>query len=90
MCETIFDTMNSKAAVFAFHEYFEEQKKEPVPLMLSVTITDNSGRNLSGQMVEAFVESVRHAKPFSIGINCALGATAMLPFYDALHRVNQP
>jgi len=89
LCETIFDTMNSKAAVFAFHEYFEEQKKEPVPLMLSVTITDNSGRNLSGQMVEAFVESVRHAKPFSIGINCALGATAMLPFYDALHRVNE-
>merc|ERR1719235_379081 len=89
LVETIFDSMNSKAAVFAFHEYFEETKKEPVPLMISVTITDNSGRNLSGQTVEAFYTSIVHAKPFSVGINCALGATVMLPFYDALHRVNQ-
>merc|ERR1719506_133698 len=89
LIETIFDTMNSKAAAFAFHEYFEEQKKEPVPLMISVTITDNSGRNLSGQTVEAFYTSLEHAKPFSVGINCALGATIMLPFYDALHRVNE-
>merc|ERR1719247_1848195 len=89
LIETIFDTMNSKAAAYAFHEYFEEQKKEPVPLMLSVTITDNSGRNLSGQTVEAFYTSLEHSKPFSVGINCALGATVMLPFYDALHRVNQ-
>merc|ERR1719506_993121 len=89
LCETIFDSMNSKAAVFAFHEYFEEEKKEPVPLMISVTITDNSGRNLSGQTVEAFYTSLEHAKPFSVGINCALGATIMLPFYDALHRVNE-
>merc|ERR1719159_1357504 len=89
LVETIFDSMNSKAAVFAFHEYFEEEKKEPVPLMISVTITDNSGRNLSGQTVEAFYTSIKHAKPFSVGINCALGATVMLPFYDALHRVNE-
>merc|ERR1719460_3541062 len=89
LIETIFDSMNSKAAAFAFHEYFEEQKKEPVPLMISVTITDNSGRNLSGQTVEAFYTSLEHAKPFSVGINCALGATIMLPFYDALHRVNE-
>merc|ERR1719443_603235 len=89
LIETIFDTMNAKAAAFAFHEWFEEKGKEPVPLMISVTITDNSGRNLSGQMVEAFYTSIEHAKPFSVGINCALGATVMLPFYDALHRVNE-
>merc|ERR1719199_533423 len=89
LIETIFDTMNAKAAAFAFHEYFEEVGKEPVPLMISVTITDNSGRNLSGQTVEAFYTSIKHAKPFSVGINCALGATVMLPFYDALHRVNE-
>jgi len=89
LIETIFDTMNAKAAAFAFHEYFEEVQKPPVPLMVSVTITDNSGRNLSGQMVEAFYTSIAHAKPFSVGINCALGATVMLPFYDALHRVNE-
>merc|ERR1719331_3486505 len=89
LIETIFDTMNAKAAAFAFHEYFEEVGKQPVPLMLSVTITDNSGRNLSGQMVEAFYTSLEHSKPFSVGINCALGATVMLPFYDALHRCNE-
>merc|ERR1719331_3166873 len=89
LVETIFDSMNSKAAVFAFQEYFEETKKDPVPLMISVTITDNSGRNLSGQTVEAFYTSIAHCKPFSVGINCALGATVMLPFYDALHRVNE-
>merc|ERR1719443_2819695 len=89
LVETIFDSMNSKAAVFAFHKYFRDTGKEPCPLMISVTITDNSGRNLSGQTVEAFYQSIAHAKPFSVGINCALGATVMLPFYDALHRVNQ-
>merc|ERR1719331_3788795 len=88
LIETIFDTMNAKAATYAFHEYFEEVGKQPVPLMLSVTITDNSGRNLSGQMVEAFYTSLEHSKPFSVGINCALGAEAMLPFYKALDRVN--
>jgi 5-methyltetrahydrofolate--homocysteine methyltransferase len=89
LVETIFDTMNAKAAVFAFQEWFEEKELQPVPLMISVTITDNSGRNLSGQMVEAFYTSIEHCKPFSVGINCALGATVMLPFYDALHRVNE-
>jgi 5-methyltetrahydrofolate--homocysteine methyltransferase len=85
LVETIFDSMNSKAATFAFHEYFEETGEEPPPLMISVTITDNSGRNLSGQTVEGFCTSILHAKPFSIGINCALGATIMLPFYQSLH-----
>jgi 5-methyltetrahydrofolate--homocysteine methyltransferase len=89
LIETIFDTMNAKAAAYAFHEYYEELNQQPVPLMISVTITDNSGRNLSGQTVEAFYTSINHAKPFSVGINCALGATVMLPFYDALHRVNE-
>merc|ERR1719387_74847 len=89
ICETIFDTMNSKAAVYAINEYFKETGKPRPPLMLSVTITDNSGRNLSGQMVEAFYTSLEHCKPFSVGINCALGAEAMLPFYKALDRVNE-
>merc|ERR1719331_1405372 len=89
LIETIFDTMNAKAATYAVNEYFEEEKKERLPLMISVTITDNSGRNLSGQTVEAFYQSIEHTKPFSVGINCALGATVMLPFYDALHRVNE-
>merc|ERR1719181_2153694 len=89
LIETIFDTMNAKAACFAFNEYFEDEKKDRVPLMISVTITDNSGRNSSGQTVEAFYTSIAHTKPFSVGINCALGATVMLPFYDALHRVNE-
>jgi 5-methyltetrahydrofolate--homocysteine methyltransferase len=88
ICETIFDTMNSKAAVYAVNEYFTETGQPRPPLMLSVTITDNSGRNLSGQMVEAFYTSLEHSKPFSVGINCALGAEAMLPFYKALDRVN--
>merc|ERR1719482_2122412 len=88
ICETIFDTMNSKAAVYAVNEYFTETGQPRPPLMLSVTITDNSGRNLSGQMVEAFYTSLEHCKPFSVGINCALGAEAMLPFYKALDRVN--
>jgi 5-methyltetrahydrofolate--homocysteine methyltransferase len=86
--ETIFDSMNSKAAVFAVDEFFTETGKPRPPMMLSVTITDNSGRNLSGQMVEAFFTSLEHCNPFSVGINCALGAEAMLPFYKALDRVN--
>jgi 5-methyltetrahydrofolate--homocysteine methyltransferase len=86
LIETIFDSMNSKAATFAFHEHFDETGEEKPPLMISVTITDNSGRNLSGQTVEGFCVSILHAEPFSIGINCALGATIMLPFYDALQR----
>ena len=86
--ETTFDTLNLKAALFAIEEVFLE-RGERLPVMVSVTITDASGRTLSGQTTEAFWNSIAHAKPFTVGINCALGATVMLPFYDALHRVNQ-
>ena len=84
--ETTFDTLNLKAALFAIHDVLNERKIE-VPLMISVTITDASGRTLSGQTVEAFWNSVRHAKPLSVGINCALGAAEMSPFLRDLSRV---
>ena len=76
LIETIFDTLNAKAAIFATREVFEE-KGIHLPVMISGTITDLSGRTLSGQTPEAFWNSVRHATPFSIGLNCALGANAM-------------
>ncbi|MFC3074025.1 methionine synthase [Shinella pollutisoli] len=76
LIETIFDTLNAKAAIFAAREVFEE-KGIFLPVMISGTITDLSGRTLSGQTPEAFWNSVRHAEPFSIGLNCALGANAM-------------
>lgn len=78
LIETIFDTLNAKAAIFASFEVFEE-KGVDLPIMISGTITDLSGRTLSGQTPTAFWHSVRHAKPFTIGLNCALGATAMRP-----------
>lgn len=78
LIETIFDTLNAKAAIFACFEVFEE-KSVDLPIMISGTITDLSGRTLSGQTPTAFWHSVRHAKPFTIGLNCALGATAMRP-----------
>src|SRR5690606_25706643 len=78
LIETIFDTLNAKAAVFASEEVFEE-KGVRLPVMISGTITDLSGRTLSGQTPTAFWHSIRHAKPFSIGLNCALGAAAMRP-----------
>ncbi len=78
LLETIFDTLNAKACLFAIDELCEE--REVPPLMISFTITDKAGRTLSGQTVEAFWCSVRHAKPLSVGINCALGADLMLPF----------
>ncbi|CAN5467883.1 methionine synthase [soil metagenome] len=81
--ETIFDTLNSKAALFAIEKYFEDTGRR-VPVMISVTITDLSGRNLSGQTAEAFWYSVEHAKPVSIGINCALGAEQMRPYIEEL------
>lgn len=84
MIETIFDTQNSKAAIFAVLEFFEERDLPMPPTMLSATIVDQSGRTLSGQTIEAFVISVRHLNPLTIGINCALGADQMRPFYDAL------
>jgi 5-methyltetrahydrofolate--homocysteine methyltransferase len=78
LIETIFDTLNAKAAIFACFEVFEE-KGVDLPIMISGTITDLSGRTLSGQTPTAFWHSVRHARPFTIGLNCALGATAMRP-----------
>jgi len=86
LVETIFDTLNSKAALFAIEVVFEE-KGVRVPVMISVTITDASGRTLSGQTTEAFLNSIRHAKPFSVGINCALGGRAMRPYIEELARI---
>ena len=89
--ETIFDTLNSKAALFAIKTLEEERAaKNPgyrIPLMISVTITDRAGRTLSGQTVEAFWNSVRHAKPLSVGLNCALGTEEMRPFLAEISRV---
>ncbi|MEE9607916.1 MAG: methionine synthase [Myxococcota bacterium] len=79
LIETIFDTLNAKAALVAVREVFEERSVE-LPVMISVTITDLSGRTLSGQTIDAFWASVQHAKPLSVGINCALGATEIRPF----------
>ncbi len=84
--ETTFDTLNLKAAIHAIEDLFEE-RGERVPVILSVTITDQSGRTLSGQTVEAFWNSVRHARPFCVGLNCALGADLMRPFLVELSRV---
>lgn len=84
--ETIFDTLNAKACLYAIDQLQTELGRE-IPLMISVTITDQSGRTLSGQTVEAFWNSVQHAKPFSVGINCALGADLMAPYVADLARV---
>ncbi|MGB8635510.1 MAG: methionine synthase [Rhodanobacteraceae bacterium] len=86
MIETIFDTLNAKAAIFAIEEVFE-QLGGRLPLMLSGTITDQSGRTLSGQTSEAFWYSLRHAKPLSVGLNCALGAADLRQYVDALGKV---
>ncbi len=86
MVETIFDTLNAKAAVFAIEQYFEQHQVR-VPVMISGTITDASGRTLSGQTTEAFWNSLSHAKPLSIGLNCALGAELMRPYVEELSRV---
>ncbi len=86
LVETVFDTLNAKAALFAIEEIFEERGSR-VPVMLSVTITDQSGRTLSGQTIEAFWNSVSHFPLFSVGINCALGATQMRPFMEELARI---
>ncbi|TDI99463.1 MAG: methionine synthase [Deltaproteobacteria bacterium] len=86
LIETIFDTLNAKAAIVAIQEVFEEQGRA-LPLMLSVTITDRSGRTLSGQTVEAFWTSVAHAQPLSVGINCALGAAEMRPWLAELAEI---
>jgi 5-methyltetrahydrofolate--homocysteine methyltransferase len=86
LIETIFDTLNAKAAIAAILELFDEQSIS-LPVMVSVTITDRSGRTLSGQTVDAFWTSIAHANPISVGINCALGATEMRPFLAELAAV---
>lgn len=83
LIETIFDTLNAKAAIFAVQQVFEEDSVE-LPIMISGTITDASGRTLSGQTTEAFWNSVRHAKPISVGLNCALGAKELRPYLAEL------
>ena len=86
LLETIVDTLNAKAGIVALEEVFDE-KGVRLPLMLSVTVTDRSGRTLSGQTIDAFYVSVEHAKPFSVGINCALGARDMRPYVEELARI---
>jgi len=86
LIETVFDTLNAKAAIFATEEVFEERGVS-LPIMLSCTVTDMSGRNLSGQTVEAFWYSVRHAKPFTIGLNCAFGAEHLRPHAVTLSAI---
>lgn len=88
LVETIFDTLNCKAALFAIDQYFDEHPDTPrLPLMISGTVTDASGRILSGQTVPAFWNSVRHAKPLTIGLNCALGAALMRPYAQELSQI---
>src|SRR5438093_5814464 len=90
LLETIFDTLGAKAAIVAIQEVFESQIPNPEsrpPLMISVTITDRSGRTLSGQTIDAFYVAIRHARPFSVGINCALGARDMRPYLADLARI---
>jgi 5-methyltetrahydrofolate--homocysteine methyltransferase len=84
--ETIFDTLNAKAAIFALDELMEASG-ERLPVILSGTVTDASGRILSGQTVEAFWHSVRHARPLAVGLNCALGAALMRPYLEELGKV---
>ena len=86
LIETIFDTLNAKAAIFAIKKYFRDTHQE-LPIMISGTITDASGRTLSGQTLEAFYTSVMHAKPLSIGLNCALGAKEMRPHIEELSQI---
>jgi 5-methyltetrahydrofolate--homocysteine methyltransferase len=86
LIETIFDTLNAKAAIFAVDELME-QTGERLPVVVSGTVTDASGRILSGQTVGAFWHSVRHARPLAIGLNCALGATLMRPYIEELSKI---
>jgi len=86
LLETIFDTLGAKAGLVAIEEVFEE-KNVRLPLMISVTITDRSGRTLSGQTIDAFWVTIAHAQPFSVGINCALGARDMRPYLADLSRI---
>jgi len=86
MVETIFDTLNAKAALFAVESYFDRVGQR-LPLIVSGTITDASGRTLSGQTPEAFWNAIRHVRPLAVGLNCALGAALMRPYIEELSRV---
>ena len=87
LVETIFDTLNAKAAIYAIKNYFRSVNKPELPIMISGTITDASGRTLSGQTLEAFYVSVMHANPLSVGLNCALGAAEMRPHIEELSEI---
>ena len=87
LIETIFDTLNAKGAIYAIRKYFRDVNKPALPVMISGTITDASGRTLSGQTLEAFYTSVAHARPISVGLNCALGAKEMRPHIEELSQL---
>ncbi|HTJ12216.1 MAG TPA: homocysteine S-methyltransferase family protein [Dinghuibacter sp.] len=87
LIETIFDTLNAKAAIYAIKKFFRDSGKPELPIMISGTITDASGRTLSGQTLEAFYISVQHANPLSVGLNCALGAAEMRPHVEELSHI---
>jgi 5-methyltetrahydrofolate--homocysteine methyltransferase len=87
LIETIFDTLNAKGAIYAIKNYFRDTRKKEVPIMISGTITDASGRTLSGQTLEAFYISISHANPISVGLNCALGATEMRSHIEELSQI---
>jgi len=87
LVETIFDTLNAKAAIFAIKNFFSSNNLPELPIMISGTITDASGRTLSGQTLEAFYVSLVHANPLSIGLNCALGASEMRPHIEELSSI---
>lgn len=88
LIETVFDTLNAKAAIYAIDEYFSKSSQEPLPVIISGTIVDQSGRTLSGQTVEAFYISVRHCKNLlAVGLNCALGAKQIYPFIKELSKI---
>lgn len=87
LIETIFDTLNAKAAIYAAKKFFRENKIAELPIMISGTITDASGRTLSGQTLEAFYTSVMHANPLSVGLNCALGAKEMRSHIEELSQI---
>lgn len=87
LIETIFDTLNAKGAIYASKQFFSDTNKTPLPIMISGTITDASGRTLSGQTLEAFYTSVMHARPLSVGLNCALGAKEMRTHIEELSQL---
>jgi 5-methyltetrahydrofolate--homocysteine methyltransferase len=87
LIETIFDTLNAKAAIYAVKNYFQQNNLPELPIMISGTITDASGRTLSGQTLQAFYVSVMHANPLSVGLNCALGAAEMRPHIEELSEI---